>query len=119
MWAGHTLTRSPTRAPSSGTKVTCSSEQNRTVPPSTVGSPWSMPSDLSPQSATAHLADTEMTVASTHSAGRKAGVMAANVVSIRAYEPAWISVAQVLRSHVTVAPAETTSPPTASAADSN
>ena len=63
--------RSPTRTGWSGTKVTCSSEQNSTSAPSTDGSPWSMPSALRPQSATAHPGDTEMTVASTDSAWAK------------------------------------------------
>ena len=45
---------------------------------------------------------------------RTAGRASPYAVSISAYEPAWISVAAVLRSYVPVPPAETTSPPTAS-----
>src|SRR5690606_19800133 len=75
--AGQTRTRSPTfgrsgppGASGSGAKVTCSSEQNHTFAPSIVGLPWSMPSDLSPASHTAHAGPTDTTVLSTQKAGR-------------------------------------------------
>ena len=56
----------------SGAKVTCSSEQNETSAPAIDGLPWSIPSALSPQSATAQSPrSTEITVASTVSAGTK------------------------------------------------
>ena len=42
----------PREAGTSGANVRCSSEQNHTSAPSTDGSPWSIPSALSPQSAT-------------------------------------------------------------------
>ena len=40
----------------------CSSETMKTSPPSSEGSPWSIPSDLRPPSQTAHFSDTEITV---------------------------------------------------------
>ena len=52
----------PTRSGAPGTNVRCSSEQNHTSAPSTDGLPWSMPSALRPQSATAQSVDTEITV---------------------------------------------------------
>ena len=95
----------PSERGSSGANVVCSSEQNHTVAPGTVGLPWSMPSDLSPTSATTQggwisllggLA--EITVASTDSACRNGSPTAPYAVSISAYEPAWISVAAVFTS---------------------
>ena len=63
----------------------CSSEQNSTSAPSTLGSPWSMPSALSPQSATTQpFGDTEITVASTQSAWRNGRPSLAYAVSISA-----------------------------------
>ena len=98
MWAGQTRMRSPTRTGAPDAKVRCSSEQNHTSAPSTVGLPWSMPSALRPQSATAQPVDTEITVASTLSAWTKGRPSLAYAVSINAYDPAWISVAQPLMS---------------------
>src|SRR5882757_5532319 len=95
--AGSTRTRSPTRTEpgTSGANVMCSSEQNHTAAPGMLGLPWSMPSDLSPTSATAQPSDTEITVPSTDSAWANGRPSEPYAVSIRAYEPAWISVAQV------------------------
>jgi len=74
---------------------------------------------VNPQSATAHPAATDITVASTDTAWRNGTPVFAYAVSMRAYEPAWISVAQWLRSYVPVPPAVTMSPPTASWARSS
>src|SRR3974390_2216916 len=98
MCAGSTLIRSPTCSGEPGTNVRCSSEQNHTSDPSTDGLPWSMPSAFTPQSATAQPFDTEITVASTDSAWTKGSPSFAYAVSMRTYDPAWISVAHVLMS---------------------
>src|SRR5215207_3645467 len=85
----------------------------------TVGSPWSIPSDLSPQSATAQPSDTEMTVATIDTASSNGRSRWPYAVSMSAYEPAWISVTHVLMSNVPVPPPETSSPPTSACASSS
>src|SRR4051794_30973513 len=98
MCAGATRTWSPTRSGWSGPKVVCSSEQNHTEPPLTVGLPWSMPSDLRPQSATAYAGATEITVDHTHSACTNGSPSLPYAVSISTYDPAWISFAHTFMS---------------------
>ena len=58
-----------------------------------------MPSALSPASTTAQPAGlTEMTEVHRYSAGRNAGAWGRYSVSMRQYDPAWISVAHGLQS---------------------
>ena len=75
-----------------------------------------MPNALSPASATDHSGAVEITLASTNTACRNGWPCRPYCASISAYDPAWISVAQVLQSYVPVPPAEISSPPTSAAA---
>src|SRR5580704_12403034 len=71
-----------------------------------------MPSAFSPQSATTQFFETEMTVESTLKAWTNGSPSLAYAVSIKAYDPACISVTHLFMSYVPVPPPEMTSPPT-------